>query len=204
MSTPMREMLSSMPPRADGSSHVELVATHMDVPRGRYPLPFVHDPDSALAATFRVLRHRLRKNGDPRILAVTSPNPREGKTTCAVNLAMALAEHGRQRIALLDTNLRRPRLAEVLGFVQPSCFARQMQPAAPRRGIAAELRARGGSYISRDSASVLQSADVNIVEDVTDGLLITAMAGVTTKGSLRRTAEQLAPAEILGVVLMGA
>jgi capsular exopolysaccharide synthesis family protein len=53
-------------------------------------------------------------NGDrPRVLAVSSANPREGKTTVISNLAIALAEIN-QRVLLVDGDLRKPRLHHVL------------------------------------------------------------------------------------------
>mgnify|MGYP005838020233 CR=1 FL=1 len=45
----------------------------------------------------------------PRVLTVTSPQPGEGKTTVACNLAVALAEINR-RVLLIDADLHRPRL----------------------------------------------------------------------------------------------
>lgn len=71
--------------------------------------------DSPAAASFRVLRQRLAELGGPRCILVTSPDPGEGKTTCAVNLAMVLAEAGRANVLLLDANLRNPSLGKLLG-----------------------------------------------------------------------------------------
>src|SRR5437899_6828167 len=45
----------------------------------------------------------------PRVLVVTSPQPGEGKTTVASNLAIALAEI-KHRVLLIDGDLRKPRL----------------------------------------------------------------------------------------------
>src|SRR5262249_14905225 len=53
-------------------------------------IAILHAPDSAMAASFRVLRHRLTHPGGRKITMVTSPRQGEGKTTCAVNLALAL------------------------------------------------------------------------------------------------------------------
>ena len=44
-----------------------------------------------------------------RTMVITSPSPQEGKTTTAINLAIAMAEAG-GRVLLVDTDMRRPRL----------------------------------------------------------------------------------------------
>ena len=49
-----------------------------------------------------------------RILLVASAGPGEGKTLIATNLAIALAQAG-QRVLIIDADLRRPRVHEVLG-----------------------------------------------------------------------------------------
>jgi capsular exopolysaccharide synthesis family protein len=52
-------------------------------------------------------------SGGPRIIALTSANPGEGKTTVTTNLAIALARVGR-RVLLIDGDIRKPRLHEIL------------------------------------------------------------------------------------------
>jgi capsular exopolysaccharide synthesis family protein len=53
------------------------------------------------------------KNGDqPRVIVLTSPGPKEGKTTVASNLGLALAEIHR-KVLLIDADLRKPRLHEI-------------------------------------------------------------------------------------------
>jgi Mrp family chromosome partitioning ATPase len=102
------------------------VATHKvpDDPDER--LILLRAPDSERAASFRVMRHRLQEHGDPRIIAVTSAREREGKTTCAVNLSLALGECGRARVLLIEANLRTPSLAPLFGFMPPECFSAQL------------------------------------------------------------------------------
>ena len=51
-------------------------------------------------------------NGRQRILLFASASPMEGKTTVVCNLALALTEAGRS-VALVDCDLRRPRLHEI-------------------------------------------------------------------------------------------
>ena len=50
-----------------------------------------------------------------RRIAVTSPLPGAGKTTTAINLAVALARHVDLRIVLMDMDMRRPAMARALG-----------------------------------------------------------------------------------------
>jgi succinoglycan biosynthesis transport protein ExoP len=55
------------------------------------------------------------QNGDhPRVLVITSPSPGDGKTTVATNLSIAMAEI-RQKVLLIDGDLRRPRLNKLFG-----------------------------------------------------------------------------------------
>ncbi len=57
-----------------------------------------------------------RVNGvSPRVLLVTSPRPKAGKTTTVANLGISLAEIGR-RVLLIDGDLRRPRLGKLFGL----------------------------------------------------------------------------------------
>lgn len=75
---------------------------------------------------FDVLRtkilYQMRQNGWRR-LAVTSPQPKCGKTTTAVNLALALGRQPELRSMLFDFDLRRPMVAQVLGLPQPPSIA---------------------------------------------------------------------------------
>lgn len=84
------------------------------------------DPDSERAAAFRVLRHHLLELGRPQVIIVSSPTKGEGKTTTALNLALALAECGRSKVLLAETHVRRPQLASVFKLVPPWCFAEQL------------------------------------------------------------------------------
>jgi capsular exopolysaccharide synthesis family protein len=77
-------------------------------------------------------------SGDhPRIIAVTSTQAREGKTTVAANFAIALAETN-QRVLLIDANLTNPRLHTIFGVPNSSGFSGLLDNigSRPRRAFA--------------------------------------------------------------------
>ena len=66
---------------------------------------------------FRLLRTNLQfldLEHQPRSLVITSAVPGEGKTVTSANLAVALAQAGRN-VLLVDGDLRRPRVADPAG-----------------------------------------------------------------------------------------
>ncbi len=76
------------------------------------------DPRSSMAECCRTIRTNLAftmAGNDKRTLVVTSPSPREGKSTIALSLAITLSQSGK-RILLVDTDLRKPRLHRALGL----------------------------------------------------------------------------------------
>ena len=76
-----------------------------------FSLVLKREPDSARAVSFRVLRDNLLAKRLPRVLAVSSAAKNDGKTTCALNLALSLSEGA--RVLLLDGNLIDPQLAKI-------------------------------------------------------------------------------------------
>jgi capsular exopolysaccharide synthesis family protein len=73
---------------------------------------------SSWSEAFRVLRTNMQYvevDNDQKVFVVTSSVPEEGKSTTAVNLAVALALTS-QRVALVECDLRRPLIAKRLGL----------------------------------------------------------------------------------------
>ena len=69
-------------------------------------------PMSMAAESCRTVRTNLMfmaADSPNKTMVVTSANPKDGKTTVATNIAIALAQSG-QRVLLIDADLRRPRI----------------------------------------------------------------------------------------------
>lgn len=70
-------------------------------------------------ATYKLLRtqilHRMREN-NWKSLAITSPREGEGRTLTAINLAISLARDVNHTVLLVDLDMRRPSVANYLGF----------------------------------------------------------------------------------------
>ena len=75
------------------------------------------DIGSGFPESFRVLRNVFVSslNENEKIVMTTSSVPGEGKTTLATNLALALADHGKN-ILLVDGDIRHPSVAPLLGI----------------------------------------------------------------------------------------
>jgi non-specific protein-tyrosine kinase len=94
-----------------------------DIERKQNKMTYVAEyPRSPLAEAFRALRTNIEFSSVDkplRSILVTSPNPGDGKTTVAANLALVMAQ-GDKKILLLDGDLRRPRIHEMMnGPVSP-------------------------------------------------------------------------------------
>ncbi len=90
-------------------------------------LVMIADPYGDRADAFRALRRKLASSGNPHVILVTSAGEGDGKTTLAVNLAVALREGIRGKVLLLEGNLRAPGVAKALRFDPPVCFDEQIK-----------------------------------------------------------------------------
>jgi Mrp family chromosome partitioning ATPase len=77
--------------------------------------------ETAFGDTYALLAATLAQTseGAPRVYAVTSALPSEGKTTTVANLGVALARRG-HRVIIADFDFRKPRIAELFGIPENS------------------------------------------------------------------------------------
>jgi len=76
-------------------------------------------PTSFESEQYRVLRHmieQLHRSADLSIIAISSPDAGDGKTTTTINLAGALAQASDARVLLIDADLRGANVATSLGL----------------------------------------------------------------------------------------
>ena len=233
LSAPLpKSMTPAGPPPEIGLSQHHLPQGERVDPR----LALVVDPDSERAASFRVLRHHLLELGKPQVIVVSSPLPGDGKTTIALNLALALAECGRAKVLLAEAHLRRPELADIFKCVPPWCFAEQLaahrnQPMlpwslveipqlwlhvaalsprieksqlldAPAFAIAMERLRLAYDHIVIDAPPVLGSADVNLMADAADAVVLAVRARTSTTRDLRKAIDQIGASKVVGTVLV--
>lgn len=76
------------------------------------------EPDGAASESYRTLRTSLLYavvDTPPKVVVVTSPGPSEGKSTVCANLAVALAQAGKNTL-LVDCDFRRPVMHKIFGL----------------------------------------------------------------------------------------
>lgn len=193
----------------------------------------VKEPESARATSFRLLRDNLLARRLPRIIAVSSPMPADGKTTCAINLALALSEGA--RVLLLDGAIAEPELDQIFGITDqtmPSAVhgpwaapykIAELSPSMSIGGIVlppgqppprferrwfeqltATLRRSHYDFILVDTAAFSTSPTVGQLVSLCDGTVLAVRAGITTARALRRATEQIPDGRAIGVALIDA
>lgn len=99
---------------------------------------------------YRQLRNNLQfLNVDqpPKVIMISSALPSEGKTTVAINLALALAEAGR-RVTVIEADLRRPKVTRYLGLVGGAGLTNVLTASADISDVLQTRRADGGVEVT--------------------------------------------------------
>lgn len=91
------------------------------LPRGRLDprLASFLEPESRAVESFKMLRAKILTRSSKsrlRTIMVTSPQPMDGKTMVATNLAISIAQGINEYVLLVDCDLRRPSLDKILGL----------------------------------------------------------------------------------------
>ncbi|BBY87344.1 chromosome partitioning protein [Mycolicibacterium tokaiense] len=97
----------------------------LDKERRKEPAIAYESDNSAIAEAFRKLRTNLQflaVDNPPRVIVVTSSMPSEGKSTTAINIALALAE-AEHNVVIVDGDMRKPVLHKYLDLLQPVGFS---------------------------------------------------------------------------------
>lgn len=129
-----------------------------------YPLVAL-EKDSVAAEQYRILREQvrtLRHQTGARSISVTSPVKHDGKTMVAVNLAVALAAGGEERVLLIDGDLRDPTVHKYFGALRYPGLADYLS--AKRRGSLS-------SYLSPTPVPGLQIMPAGNVSELAAELL---------------------------------
>ena len=111
----IQEMLQLPPLAVIPQGHWKLREADVAAPVGP---ELLRDPRSPFSESFRALRTSMQLSSTSRqskLITITSCQPAEGKSTVAVNTAAVLAQGGK-RVALVDTDMRRPSVYKRLGI----------------------------------------------------------------------------------------
>ena len=95
------------------------------------------DPKSPVSESYRTLRTNLQFSKIDRkikTILITSSGPKEGKSTTAANLAIAMAQAG-QRVVLVDADLRRPVVHSIFGMKKDEGITNYLMEAIPYEQI---------------------------------------------------------------------
>lgn len=177
---------------------------------------------SLASESFHMLRNNLKflnSDNPPKVIAITSTGPNEGKSTVASNLAASIAHTG-QRVLLVDADLHRPiqhwiwdvasrfglsdylvdqtTLANTLIEVQPNLallLAGSLPPdpasLLDSKKMVALLKMLKANYdyVILDAPSLRSVASTSILGKMVDGLLLVVRPGIADKTSVSHVRE---------------
>jgi tyrosine-protein kinase Etk/Wzc len=170
---------------------------------GENPLLARHDPSDLAVEAVRALRTSVAfalAEADNNVVALGGPSPGVGKSFVAANLAQVLAESG-SRVLLVDADLRKGRLHEILGGAGDAGLAEMIAAGEPLPGAVRATSQAGLDFLPRGRGApnpsellgsdrfrkvmdwASRSYDVVVVDTapilaVTDGALVSRHCGV--------------------------
>ncbi|MBV7260178.1 AAA family ATPase [Erythrobacter crassostreae] len=119
------EVAPQVAPEPEPEPAVSLSGPYQDIERWNLQdagLIVPENPVTALLEEFRIVKRdiiadaRVRRDAKQRRILVCSPHQGEGKTYCAINLAIALAAERDAEVLLVDADVIRPSVAKRLGI----------------------------------------------------------------------------------------
>jgi capsular exopolysaccharide synthesis family protein len=116
-----------------------------DKERRKDPVILFANDRSAIAEAFRTFRTNLQfleVDNPPRVLVVTGSMPGEGKSTAAMNLALALAE-AEHNVVLVDGDMRSPKLHDYLELIGSVGFSTVLSGQASLEDVLQKTRFPG-------------------------------------------------------------
>lgn len=131
----------SMPERPAGESESPLSissAWRDRLATGPHGDPGLVEQFRRLAATL----HQAHQAQGLRSVMVTSAGANDGKTLTAINLAVVLAESYRYRVLLIDADLRRPSITNVVDVAEGTGLSEALRAATPQKLAIARLTPR--------------------------------------------------------------
>lgn len=188
-------------------------------------LTLVHDPFSKRSEHVRGLRTELlllgAKRDETAVMALLSPNPGEGRSLLAAELAIAFAQLGR-RTLLVDADLRSPSIHTLFGHGNPWGLGQALS-SAERPGLLGvegtpqlsvltsgpvvpnplEMLCGGGfarliagwrqdfNFILIDTPPVSQFSDALAIASVSDGIILLSRAATTKHRDMKGLVQRL-------------
>jgi capsular exopolysaccharide synthesis family protein len=127
-------------------------------------------PRSPVSESYRGLRTNLAYSAVThplRRIVVTSATPEDGKTTISTNLAIILAQGGK-RVALVDSDLRKPRIHHALGLTNrkglTSVFLKQISLVEALQDVGVEkLGVIASGVLPPNPAELLGSEQLDVI-----------------------------------------
>jgi capsular exopolysaccharide synthesis family protein len=185
---------------------------------------FASHPNSLISEAFRQIRTCLQFSGPAsqrRSLLITSPQPADGRTTVALNLAASIARAGR-KVLVVDANFRLPAVRSLFSTcpegglssalvgqaawrdmileVEPNFSVMASGPLPPNPGellgseqMRTVLAEMVGQYdqVIFDGAPCLVVTDSMALGNLVDGIVLVVRAGANTYGIVQRAQEVL-------------